>query len=102
MEFDHTPNARDRRRFLFPLGTVRTTPGAMTTAREHKMDFAELLRRHGGGDWGDAPATDARENRLSVTQGFRTLSSYGIGDARLWIITEADRSVTTVLRPDEY
>jgi hypothetical protein len=51
---------------------------------------------------GEVPPEDARENELSVREGFRVLSSYGKGEARLWIITEADRAVTTVLRPEDY
>ena len=63
---------------------------------------AELLSRHASGDWGDIPAEDAAENRLSLEQGFRVMSSYGVGGKRVWIITEADRSSTTLLLPSEY
>jgi hypothetical protein len=55
------------------------------------------------GDWGDLDEHDRRENELSFREGFRILSSYNLPNAeRLWIITEADRSATTLLRPDEY
>jgi hypothetical protein len=53
-------------------------------------------------DWGDIPPEDAAENRLSLREGYRVLSSYAIGDSRVWVITEADRSVTTLLLPDDY
>lgn len=55
------------------------------------------------GDWGDLDEHDRRENELSARERFRILSSYNLPNAeRLWIITEADRGVTTLLRPDEY
>ncbi len=57
---------------------------------------------HVTGDWGDLGEEDEKENDFSVKRGFRILSAYGRGEKRLWIITEADRSVTTILRPDEY
>ena len=61
-----------------------------------------LLTRHAAGDWGDVGAEDATENDLSLARGFRLLSSYRAGDARIWIITERDRSATTLLLPEEY
>jgi hypothetical protein len=63
----------------------------------------EFLNRHANGDWGEVDASDAKENELSLQRGFRLLSSYttAAGD-RLWIITEADRSATTLLLPGEY
>ena len=58
--------------------------------------------RHVKGDWGDICLEDWQENELSLKQGFRLLSAYISGEEKIWIITEADRSVTTVLFPDEY
>jgi len=65
---------------------------------------ADLLRRHASGDWGDVPAEDAAENELSVREGCRILSSYPQPgtDARIWLLTERDRTVTTCLLPEEY
>jgi hypothetical protein len=60
-----------------------------------------LLERHRTGDWGDVPEEDARENEVAVRYGFRVLSSYRVAGKRLWVITEADRSVTTLLLPSE-
>jgi hypothetical protein len=62
-----------------------------------------FLTRHAEGDWGELDPEDIRENEYSVAHGFRLLSSYttAVGD-KLWIITEADRSATTLLLPDEY
>ena len=88
---------------LFTLGAVVATPGALAALDQYATDASTLLARHESGDWGDVPPEDRRENDLSVANGFRILSSYSIGaDTRIWIITEADRSVTTLLLPDEY
>ena len=62
----------------------------------------EIIRRHSKGDWGDLSEEDKKENDLSVKEGFRILSSYRIRGKKIWVITEADRSVTTLLFPDEY
>ena len=88
----------------FPLGRVVATPGAIATMQEAGVAPADLLRRHVSGDWGDVPAEDAAENELSVREGFRILSSYPLPgtDARIWLLTEADRTVTTFLLPEEY
>jgi hypothetical protein len=84
----------------FELGTIVATPGAL-------LDFgpaliAELLSRHAKGDWGDLDAHDRRENELGVRQGLRIFSAYDTPCGRAWIITEADRSSTCVLRPEDY
>ena len=84
----------------FPLGQVVITANAaqhVDTIAVHKA-----LRRHAAGDWGDISAEDACENEHSLTAGFRLLSAYGTGERRFWIITEADRSVTTILLPQDY
>ena len=60
------------------------------------------IRRHIRGDWGDLDQEDIQENELSLRKGFRLLSSYKYRNEKIWIITEADRSATTVLFPDEY
>jgi hypothetical protein len=90
------------RRLLFPLGQLVVTPGAIETLGQQGVNPFELLARHMSGDWGDLDDADKQENELSVQKGYRILSAYGRGTQRLWIITEADRSVTTILRPDEY
>ncbi len=80
------------------------TPGALNLFVTAGQDPGELLDRHRSGDWGHVPlsAADAAENRLSIRHGLRVLSSYPIGSGRIWIITEADRSSTCLLLPDEY
>ena len=87
----------------FALGRVVATPGALKALRQAGQSSYELLRRHASGDWGDVSPDDVRENELSVGQGFRIISSYRLPTAAtIWIITEADRSATTLLLPAEY
>ena len=88
----------------FPLGQLVATPGALELLGELEISPSYLLERHMSGDWGLVPKEDARENELSVQHGYRIISSYPVGDDgdRIWIITEADRSSTCILRPEEY
>ncbi len=88
---------------LFPLGRVVATPGALNLLVVARQDPGKLLERHQSGDWGDVPPEDARENRRSVRHGRRILSSYQVGSSasRIWIITEADRSSTCLLLPND-
>ena len=85
----------------FRLGTLVATPGALDAApsREALMD---LVQRHMSSDWGDLDAHDRRENEIAVRDGYRILSAYEIDGIRFWVITEADRSTTTILLPEEY
>jgi hypothetical protein len=88
---------------LFPLGHVVMTPGAAALG----VDFGPLLARHAKGDWGELDDFDARQNNTAVKEGYRILSAYEVmmenGETeRVWIITEADRSATTILLPSEY
>jgi hypothetical protein len=89
---------------LFPLGQVVSTPGAIEALNTEGIGARVLLERHVSGDWGNLSEDDRLENELSVKEGFRILSAYTLPrtSVRLWIITEADRSVTTLLLPDEY
>jgi hypothetical protein len=85
-----------------PLGKVVATPGAiklLLEVGEHPFDY---LARHATGDWGDLCDQDRRENELSLEHGWRVVSSYPVGEKCIWVITEADRSVTTILLPEEY
>ena len=88
---------------LFPVGRVVATPGALRALEKAEQEPIEFLERHVNGDWGDVPEEDKRENEFSVQQGFRILSAYTTtaGDT-LWLLTEADRSFTTILLPEEY
>ena len=87
---------------LFPLGRLVATPGALALLTNAGENPATLLDRHRSGDWGEVPHEDARENDLSVHEGFRIVSSYPVGTGRVWIITEWDRSSTCILMPEEY
>ena len=85
-----------------PLGRVVATPGALKLLMEaggHPFDY---LARHATGDWGELCAFDRRQNEIALRDGYRVLSSYDGPAGRVWIITEADRSVTTILLPEEY
>jgi hypothetical protein len=85
-----------------PLGRVVATPRALrvlTETRAHPFDF---LARHTTGDWGELCAFDRRQNEIALREGYRVLSSYPVGRECVWVITEADRSVTTILLPEEY
>jgi hypothetical protein len=88
---------------LFDLGQVVGTPGALAALKEAEQHPVELLARHVVGDWGDLPEEDKEENELSVKEGFRILSAYKLqSGVKIWVITEADRSATTILLPEEY
>ena len=85
----------------FPLGRLVATPNAL----EHipNPDILAALQRHLTGDWGDLDEHDREENELSLKEGFRLHSVYrSAAGVKFWIITEADRSVTTVLLPEDY
>ena len=101
----------------FPLGQIVATPGALELLQETGFSAAALVSRHVHGDWGDLCEEDRAENDLAVTRRLRILSCYRLVDAErlaatprdkrsslptLWIITEADRSVTTLLLPSDY
>ena len=97
------PNDNGRPRRMFALGQIVMTPGAVAAFAGIGERPFPFLARHQQGDWGDISAEDATENNFSVTHGFRVLSAYALRDGtRIWILTEADRSATTILLPDEY
>jgi len=84
-----------------PLGKVVVTPGALELLKEGKRHPFDLLACHATGDWGELCAFDRSQNEIALREGYRVLSSYPIGEECVWIITEADRSVTTMLLPEE-
>jgi len=85
---------------MFAIGQIVSTPGAR---ERFSTDFMTLsLARHLNGDWGDLDDEDKASNDSSLASGGRLLSSYKKDSDTLWIITEADRSVTTFLLPSEY
>lgn len=88
---------------LFPLGHCVMTVGAIDALQEAQQTPDTLLRRHHHGDWGELPPEDIQANVRSVQQGMRLLSAYPLPTGeRIWIISEWDRSVTTLLLPSEY
>jgi hypothetical protein len=87
----------------FPLSRTAATPGAMQALAESGQSPDFFLSRHQAGDWGEVGTEDGRLNDEALIQGGRVLSAYRtLRGVRLWVITEADRSVTTILLPDEY
>ena len=87
---------------LFPLGQVVATPGAIEVMERLEITPLALLGRHVSGDWGDIDPEDKGLNEQALKIGERIFSVYGPEDDRLWVITEADRSATTILRPEDY
>lgn len=87
----------------FPLGQVVATPGALRALAAAGRGPVEFLARHAAGDWGELCADDRKENDLAREHGSRIFSAYRLPDGtKIWIITEADRSATTILLPEEY
>ena len=83
-----------------PLGNIYITANAQS--RLTGVQIINGLARHAAGDWGDVSPEDAESNAQALHLGNRILSAYGKGERRFWIITEADRSVTTILLPEDY
>ena len=88
---------------LFKSKSLVWTPGARQAFFEKADSPFTYLKRHFSGDWGELDTHDKRVNDIAVTGGYRILSAYTTKDStRIWIITEDDRSVTTILLPSEY
>jgi hypothetical protein len=85
-----------------PLGRVVATPEVLKLLSEIGEDPFGYLARHAAGDWGDLCTFDRRQNQRALRDGYRVFSSYETLAGRVWIITESDRSVTTILLPEEY
>ncbi len=87
----------------FPHGQIVGTPGAIQALEQHNVTAAQLLDRHCSGDWGQLDPEDMLANEDGLKFGERLLSNYPLAtNCRIWIITERDRSVTTLLLPEEY
>lgn len=79
------------------------TPGALSALAEAGQTPHEFIRQHVVGDWGELDEHDRQENERSLKDGCRLLSAYHLRDGtKIWVITEADRSITTLLLPEEY
>ena len=95
----------------FPIGQVVSTASVMehsSASADFTSFLSESLRRHVAGDWSDMVPEDQQSNQRAVVRGSRIFSSYRIPAGQvarhqsLWIITEADRSATTILFPSDY
>jgi hypothetical protein len=99
----HTNTTQQARVARFTLGQTVITPGAEEALQLAGQTATQFLRRHISGDWGELSQDDLKENEFSLKEGFRLLSRYQTTKGEwLWIITEADRSATTILLPIEY
>lgn len=87
---------------LFALGEVVATANVLAYANQNKIDLLSLLNRHQHGDWGDLCDEDKASNETALTEPLRIFSSYLERGKKVWIITEADRSVTTILLAQDY
>lgn len=87
---------------LFTLGRTVQTPAAREELSELNYSPLDLLRRHMSGDWSEMDVEDQQSNREAITEGSRIFSAYTIQGTKFWVITEADRSSTTILLPSEY
>jgi hypothetical protein len=98
------PNQERQRKIRVELGQLVATPGALEALEGANVTPLEFLARHQRGDWGEVCKADKDENELSLREGFRLLSAYSLPGTgtKIWIITEADRSLTTLLLPEEY
>ena len=87
----------------FQLGQLVATPGALKALQESGQSPCDFLSRHVAGDWGEVCDEDKRLNDEALECGARLLSAYRtLHGVRIWIITEADRSATTAVLPEEY
>jgi hypothetical protein len=87
----------------FRLGRLVATPGALELIQGEGREPMEFVERHIRGDWGDLDEQDRLVNEQALAHGGRLLSSYiVVGEERVWVITESDRSSTTLLLPSEY
>lgn len=103
LKFRRKLEVLNEKALLFPLRNVYLTVGAKEALEESNQQPSEFLQKHQTGDWGDICEDDRQENELSLKEGFRMLSSYKTTQGeKLWLITEADRSSTTILLPSEY
>lgn len=98
-----TQSKQEKKEPLFPLGKVVITPGALAVLRNANETVDDLLNRHKHGDWGNVSDLDAAMNNSGIDNKMMLTSDYDTSvGARIWIITEWDRSITTILTPGEY
>ena len=87
----------------FNLGQVVATPAAIDALVDNEVTAIPYLLRHVMGDWGDMSDEDKAENDYAIGRHLRIFSAYTLPDGtKIWVLTEADRSATTILRPSDY
>ena len=87
------------------LGTIVSTSGVQAMMERDilfRVGVQQALANHTNGNWGDLSEHDKKVNDDALKTGEQILSAYNLGNERIWIITECDRSVTTILLPEEY
>jgi len=87
---------------MFELGQIVATPGALEFMATNNVSAGDLIHRHLAGDWGDLDKEDKKRNNEALIDGSRIFSSYNVGESKVWVITESDRSSTCLLLPSEY
>lgn len=89
---------------LFELGKITMTPSAIAIIASYKVPIGDLLDRHERGDYGDVSEQDWHENTLALMPESleRIMSVYSVGNAKLWVITDPDRKVTTLLTEEDF
>ncbi len=87
---------------LFSTGQIVATPGALALLGREGIPPVALLRKHVTGDWGECGKDDTQANVEALQLSLRIFSVYSVGKGKVWVITEADRSSTTLLLPEEY
>jgi len=89
---------------LFELGKITMTPSAISIIASYKVAIGDLLDRHERGDYGEVPEVDWRENTLALLPESveRVMSVYNVGTDKLWVITDPDRKVTTLLTEEDF
>lgn len=97
------PDKEKMPKVLFNLGHIAITPGATMSLQVAEHHPVQFLARHVTGDWGDLPEEDIEENKFAIDRGLRVFSAYKLDTgSMIYVITEWDRSVTTLLLPEEY
>lgn len=100
---NNNTTTKTQNKVLFSLGQIFLTVGAKEALEESGQNAFDFLSRHQTGDWGDLCEEDKQENDFSVKEGFRILSAYKTNSGeRIYVITEADRSSSCLLLPEEY
>ena len=103
MSIEQEPRPDSEPQPRFTLGQIVGTPGALEALKQADQQFVELIARHVTGDWGEVPDEDKAENEFSLEHGLRLMSAYTLNNGvKVWVITEHDRSATTILLPEEY